>query len=100
MRVPKIIVPGHISGCGESRARAHLSSRGGSRLRPKHSRLDDMDKDNRDDFTFAKLSDLKLPVTLRMLVIFVEFVAQWRTHDQPTVRNLKEPEYLERSPNF
>ena len=26
-----------------------------------------MDKDNRDDFTFAKLSDLKLPVTFRML---------------------------------
>jgi len=25
-----------------------------------------MDKDNRDDFTFAKLSDLKLPVTVRM----------------------------------
>lgn len=25
-----------------------------------------MDKDNRDDFTFAKLSDLKLPVTFRM----------------------------------
>jgi hypothetical protein len=27
-----------------------------------------MDKDNRDDFTFAKLSDLKLPVTFRMWV--------------------------------
>ena len=27
-----------------------------------------MDKDNRDDFTFAKLSDLKLPVTFRMFV--------------------------------
>ena len=27
-----------------------------------------MDKDNRDDFTFAKLSDLKLPVTFRMSV--------------------------------
>ena len=26
----------------------------------------DMDKDSRDDFTFAKLSDLKLPVTFRM----------------------------------
>ncbi|THV02807.1 putative atypical/PIKK/PI3K protein kinase [Dendrothele bispora CBS 962.96] len=25
-----------------------------------------MDKDNRDDFTFAKLSDLKLPVTIRI----------------------------------
>lgn len=27
-----------------------------------------MDKDNRDDFTFAKLSDLKLPLTFRMYV--------------------------------
>ena len=27
-----------------------------------------MDKDNRDDFTFAKLSDLKFPVTFRMWV--------------------------------
>ena len=25
-----------------------------------------MDKDSRDDFTFAKLSDLKLPITFRM----------------------------------
>jgi hypothetical protein len=33
------------------------------------SRVDDMDKDNRDDFTFAKLSDLKVPVTLRMSAI-------------------------------
>jgi len=39
-------------------------------------RVDDMDKDNRDDFTFAKLSDLKVPVTLRMLAIFVESVPQ------------------------
>ena len=29
-----------------------------------------MDKDNRDDFTFAKLSDLKLPVTFRMYGCF------------------------------
>jgi hypothetical protein len=28
-----------------------------------------MDKDNRDDFTFAKLSDLKLPVTFRMYAL-------------------------------
>lgn len=28
-----------------------------------------MDKDNRDDFTFAKLSDLKLPLTFRMYVV-------------------------------
>jgi len=27
-----------------------------------------MDKDNRDDFTFAKLEDLKLQVTFRMCV--------------------------------
>jgi phosphatidylinositol 3-kinase len=27
-----------------------------------------MDKDNKDDFTFAKLSDLNLPVTFRMYV--------------------------------
>ncbi|KAG6809881.1 hypothetical protein H0H92_014299 [Tricholoma furcatifolium] len=29
-----------------------------------------MDKDNRDDFTFAKLADLKLPVTFRMFILF------------------------------
>lgn len=29
-----------------------------------------MDKDSRDDFTFAKLSDLRLPVTFRMYVRF------------------------------
>lgn len=29
-----------------------------------------MDKDNRDDFTFAKLSDLKMPVTFRMYATF------------------------------
>ena len=28
-----------------------------------------MDKDSRDDFTFAKLSDLNLPVTFRMYVL-------------------------------
>ena len=40
------------------------------------SQVDDMDKDNRDDFTFAKLSDLKVPVTLRMSAIFVESIPQ------------------------
>jgi hypothetical protein len=30
-----------------------------------------MDKDNRDDFTFAKLSDLKLPVTFRMYALLL-----------------------------
>ena len=29
-----------------------------------------MDKDNRDDFTFAKLSDLKMPVTFRMYISY------------------------------
>jgi len=28
-----------------------------------------MDKDNRDDFTFAKLSDLKLAITFRMYAL-------------------------------
>lgn len=36
---------------------------------------DNMDKDNRDDFTFAKLTDLKVPVTLRMSAAFVESMA-------------------------
>lgn len=30
-----------------------------------------MDKDNRDDFTFAKLSDLKLPLTFRMYALIL-----------------------------
>lgn len=33
-----------------------------------------MDKDNRDDFTFAKLSELKLPVTFRMYAIHCSLV--------------------------
>ena len=37
-------------------------------------RADKMDKDNRDDFTFAKLTDLKVPVTLRMSAPFVGFI--------------------------
>lgn len=32
-----------------------------------------MDKDNRDDFTFARLCDIKLPVTLRMFGEFLTF---------------------------
>ena len=57
----------------------------GSREHPRFSRVTDrdcdlraggMDKDNRDDFTFAKLSDLKVPVTLRMSAIFVKFIPQ------------------------
>ena len=35
-----------------------------------------MDKDNRDDFTFAKLSDLKVPVTLRMSAVFATSIPQ------------------------
>ena len=30
----------------------------------------EMDRDHREDFTFAKLSDIKLPVTFRMCVCF------------------------------
>jgi phosphatidylinositol 3-kinase len=33
-----------------------------------------MDKDNKDDFTFAKLSDLKLPVTFRMYGSVVDVI--------------------------
>jgi phosphatidylinositol 3-kinase len=50
-----------------------------------------MDKDNRDDFTFAKLSDLKLPLTLRMYALILAGVPT--THSQPIpdpVHNLKE----------
>lgn len=44
-----------------------------------------MDKDNRDDFTFAKLSDLKVPVTFRMYLHllsrlsrpYISFLIQW-----------------------
>ena len=52
------------------------SSRARGRPRLYDSRVNNMDKDNRDDFTFAKLSDLKVPVTLRMLAIFVESITQ------------------------
>jgi hypothetical protein len=30
-----------------------------------------MDKDHRDDFTYAKLSDLKIPVTFRMYALLL-----------------------------
>jgi hypothetical protein len=52
-----------------------------------------MDKDNRDDFTFAKLSDLKLPVTLRMSAPFVVFIVQQYTHQSRVVRSLKDLEF-------
>lgn len=34
-----------------------------------------MDKDNKDDFTFARLSDLTLPVTFRM---WEPLIHDWR----------------------
>jgi phosphatidylinositol 3-kinase len=43
-----------------------------------------MDKDNRDDFTFARLSHLKLPVTFRMYVFVPYFVA---ARPQHTIRS-------------
>ena len=59
-----------------------------------------MDKDNRDDFTFAKLSDLDLPVTLRMSALFVEFIAPNRAHGSRIVHNSKGRGLLVLSPNF
>jgi len=59
-----------------------------------------MDKDNRDDFTFAKLSDLKLPVTLRMSVLFVESLPPTRAQESRIVRSSKDPVSLALSPNF
>lgn len=41
-----------------------------------------MDKDNRDDFTFAKLSDLKIPVTFRMSVAAI-FIHEADLHFVP-----------------
>ena len=64
----------------ESVAVSHVSifacPRARDRPRLCDSRVDDMDKDNRDDFTFAKLSDLKVPVTLRMSAVFVQSIPQ------------------------
>ena len=59
-----------------------------------------MDKDNRDDFTFAKLSDLKLPVTLRMSAVFVDSVPSNRTQESRAVHSSKGPVLLALSPNF
>ena len=63
------------------------------------SQADDMDKDNRDDFTFAKLSDLKVPVTLRMSAVFVESIARNGTQGLRTVHSSKDPGFLALSPN-
>jgi len=43
--------------------------------------LDTMDKDSRDDFTFAKLCDIKLPVTFRMYggYLIWAYVTHWGT---------------------
>ena len=59
-----------------------------------------MDKDNRDDFTFAKLSDLKLPVTLRMSAAFVESTTPNRAQVSMIVHSSKDPVLLALSPNF
>ena len=59
-----------------------------------------MDKDNRDDFTFAKLSDLNVPVTLRMSVVFVESVVPNCAQKSRIVHSLKDPGPPALSPNF
>ncbi|KAF5367144.1 hypothetical protein D9758_004029 [Tetrapyrgos nigripes] len=46
-----------------------------------------MDKDNRDDFTFAKLSDLKLPVTVRISQL------EGNRQPRPFTELLDHPEY-------
>lgn len=60
----------------------------------------DMDKDSRDDFTFAKLSDLKVPVTFRMSAGFIEFIMQNRAQESRIVHSSKDPGFLVLSPNF
>ncbi|KAI0071970.1 atypical/PIKK/PI3K protein kinase [Panus rudis PR-1116 ss-1] len=45
-----------------------------------------MDKDNRDDFTFAKLSDLKFPVTVRISQL------EGTRHPKPFTELLEKPE--------
>ena len=65
-----------------------------------HPLLSIMDKDNRDDFTFAKLSDLKLPVTLRMSAVFAESTVPYRAQELRTVHSSKDPVLLALSQNF
>jgi len=67
---------------------------------PLNSRADEMDKDNRDDFTFAKLSDLKVPVTLRMSAVFVESIPPNSAQESRIVHSSKDPGWLVLSPNF
>ena len=50
-----------------------------------------MDKDNRDDFTFAKLSDLKLPLTFRMYALVLTGIpTTYAQRILDPVRNSKE----------
>lgn len=50
-----------------------------------------MDKDNRDDFTFAKLSDLRLPLTFRMYALILVVLPTTYAHRVPhPAHNLKE----------
>ncbi|KAI0329274.1 atypical/PIKK/PI3K protein kinase [Cubamyces sp. BRFM 1775] len=57
-----------------------------------------MDKDNRDDFTFAKLSDLKMPVTFRISQL------EGNRKPYPFTEILEKPELrfhgVQQSPNF
>ncbi|KAL1949822.1 hypothetical protein VTO73DRAFT_8703 [Trametes versicolor] len=57
-----------------------------------------MDKDNRDDFTFAKLSDLKMPVTFRISQL------EGTRKPHPFTEVLEKPELrfhgVQQSPNF
>ena len=86
------VVLGHVNIFASSRARG--------RPRLYDPRLNDMDKDNRDDFTFAKLSDLKVPVTLRMSAVFVESIPQNCAQESGIVHSSKDPGFLALSPNF
>ena len=64
------------------------------------TRAYEMDKDNRDDFTFAKLSDLNLPVTLRMSAVSAEPIPPNRAQESKIVHSSKDPGFLAPSPNF
>lgn len=57
-----------------------------------------MDKDNRDDFTFAKLSDLKMPVTFRMYATrsILASRAHWTYPPDPSLRERANHTHLPR----
>lgn len=58
-----------------------------------------MDKDNRDDFTFAKLCDIKLPVTFRMCEPFPVLISGWLSkHQQFSAWGCQETALIHRSP--